>query len=209
MKIKRTAALEDPSAVSVLLYTDACWSKERGIMAAVLVHRGKFYCVREHMRKEQLHPDYNLYPINFLETAAGVAGARFFRKELEGRRFDHLIDNTCAQGVLLAQGFQSANRKWYLTQAASIYWAEATRHQMRPWLVRVPSAENIADYPTRPEMMAVLLRLYPNFFEEIHDSFGLPDYLAKLLKGSTPDVDGNLVKAFSEASALAEVSDED
>lgn len=195
LDIKRTVQTESASAANIMLYTDASWHNKKGILGAVLVIDGKFYAVSQGVKKEQMLGEYSSFPINFLETIAGIVGLKFFEKQLKKGRVDHAIDNDCAKEHLLAQGSGSHRKRWYLIQAASRYWIEATTMQVRPWIMRVPSKQNIADYPTRPEAMAVLLKLYPNLFVEIHDSFKMDSFLEGLLMSTVP----------SDVTALAQV----
>ena len=197
LNIRRKVVVEEPGAVNVLLYTDASWERNKGWLAGVLVIDGKFYAVRQQVFKHMLHKDYDTWAINFLETIVSVFAAKFFAGKLAGKRFDHAIDNTCAQSVLLAQGSSSEKTKWYLSQASSQYWAEAARHQFKPWLVRVPSHFNIADYPTREDLMVILNELYPNFFESLTEGFQLDEYFTKSLAGTMPDSIGDIARAYA------------
>eukprot|EP00392_Amoebophrya_sp_AT5.2_P019108 g19828.t1 len=197
--IRRKVVFEDESELNILLYTDASWERNVGWLAGVLVINGRFYAVREKVTKSMLHEDYCIWAINFLETIAGVFAVKFFGKKLAFKRFDHGIDNVCAQCCLLAQGTSSVKRKWYLTQGASQYWAEAARSQMKPWIVRVPSYYNLADFPTREDLLAVLNELYPSFWEEFTEGFGLGEYFTRSLAGTMPDCVGEIATAFATA----------
>eukprot|EP00392_Amoebophrya_sp_AT5.2_P016217 g16474.t1 len=153
LDIRRKVAFEDFRAPNIVLYTDASWEASSGWLGAVLAIDGKFYGVREKVTKGMLHDDYCVWAINYLETVVAVFAAKFYASKLQGKRFDHAIDNTCAQGWLLSQGTSSDKKKWYLAAASAQYWAEAAKHQFRPWIVRVPSHFNAADYPTREDLL--------------------------------------------------------
>eukprot|EP00392_Amoebophrya_sp_AT5.2_P018854 g19498.t1 len=112
LDIKRKVAFEDFSAPNIVLYTDASWEKNSGWLGAVLAIDGKFYGVREKVTQGMLHDDYCVWAINYLETVVAVFAAKFYADRLKGKRFDHAIDNTCAQGWLLSQGTSSDKKKW-------------------------------------------------------------------------------------------------
>eukprot|EP00392_Amoebophrya_sp_AT5.2_P007787 g7806.t1 len=134
LDIKRKVAFEDFKAPNIVLYTDASWERSSGWLGAVLAIDGKFYGVREKVTQGMLHDDYCVWAINYLETIVAVFAAKFYADKLRGKRFDHAIDNTCAQGWLLSQGSSSDKKKWYLAAASAQYWAEAARNQFRPWI---------------------------------------------------------------------------
>eukprot|EP00392_Amoebophrya_sp_AT5.2_P018412 g18945.t1 len=201
LDIKRKVAFEDFSAPSVVLYTDASWERNSGWLGAVLAIDGKFYGVREKVTRGMLHDDYCVWALNYLETIVAVFAAKFYASKLKGRRFDHAIDNTCAQGWLLSQGSSSDKKKWYLAAASAQYWAEAAKHQFRPWIVRVPSHFNVADYPTREDLLQYLNKLYPSFFTEFVDGFGFRDYVSMSLKGTLPCCVSKIARAYANVGS--------
>eukprot|EP00392_Amoebophrya_sp_AT5.2_P006338 g6350.t1 len=201
LDIRRKVALEDFRAPNIVLYTDASWESSSGWLGAVLAIDGKFYGVREKVTKSMLHDDYCVWAINYLETVVAVFAAKFYADKLQGKRFDHAIDNTCAQGWLLSQGSSSDKKKWYLAAASAQYWAEAAKHQFRPWIVRVPSHFNVADYPTREDLLEILNRLCPSFFTEFVDGFGFRDYFHKSLKGALPCCISKIARAYANVGS--------
>eukprot|EP00392_Amoebophrya_sp_AT5.2_P017474 g17834.t1 len=201
LDIKRKVAFEDFNAPNIVLYTDASWERNSGWLGAVLAIDGKFYGVREKVTQGMLHDDYCVWAINYLETIVAVFAAKFYAEKLKGKRFDHAIDNTCAQGWLLSQGSSSDKKKWYLAAASAQYWAEAARNQFRPWIVRVPSHFNVADYPTREDLLQYLNKLYPSFFTEFVEGFGFRDYFDQSLKGTLPCCISKIARAYANVGS--------
>eukprot|EP00392_Amoebophrya_sp_AT5.2_P018499 g19056.t1 len=95
------------------------------------------------------------------------------------------------------------------SKASSLYWCEVVKNSSKPWIVRVPSRFNIADYPTRCDLMEYINTMCPNLFSEFHEGFGLGEFFDKALAGEIPDCMLDLARGFTGAADVAADSDED
>lgn len=172
--------LRNPSP-SYVLWTDAAFSKGRGVMAGVLrsVLGGGMRYWRRKVYRDELDDSVKSYPINFLEAVAACVSLLVWRGILSGRRFDIRIDNTAAEIVLLNQ----YSNKRHMGAVTECFWTEATCNSMMPWLRRVESAKNIGDLPTREGKFVKFLSMHPSAAGEELEA-GKEDLIQKVLKCS-------------------------
>ena len=82
-----------------------------------------------------------------LELVTVLVAYTTWRPHLRGKPFQLYIDNDAANRALTT-GFSSRSD---LARLAGLWWLIMARDGAAPWLWRVPSAVNPADYPTRPK----------------------------------------------------------
>ena len=70
------------------------------------------------------------------------------------------------------------SQKRHLALVTYVFWAHAARINAGPWVLRVAADDNIADWLTRPTLMARLTDFWQ--FDEIRE-VGLPDVSDVLL----------------------------
>ena len=83
--------------------------------------------------------------IKFLEVAAAFLGLATFRQQLHASLVVLFCDNRGQEGIL-RKGFSSA---WDIAVLSGIFWELAALERVDVFVERVPSEENVADYPTR------------------------------------------------------------
>ena len=83
--------------------------------------------------------------IHVFETASALAGLESFRPHLLNGHISVFCDNTVQQSSLV-KGF---SKNVFCTFLAGEFWKRCVTIGVEPWIFRVPSAENIADEPSR------------------------------------------------------------
>eukprot|EP00392_Amoebophrya_sp_AT5.2_P015078 g15268.t1 len=204
-QIVRVAQFERPRGLRSVLYTDASFANGFGYVAGVLpiVIAGvlKFLWWRAPVRRDQIRHTVGRQPISFLENIAALMSLRVYRNYLS-QFFTYLyVDNTAAEGSLLAQGSSSAPMSCVCFE----YWMFSAKHQITAWISRVRSNLNIADFFTREEYFSLDDLFIPNnrqwlathpflgtIFED-EDAGPLPDAgAARTVFETVPSVDFSL-----------------
>eukprot|EP00392_Amoebophrya_sp_AT5.2_P016570 g16843.t1 len=132
-KIVRTVLWEKPKGLRSVLYTDASFANGFGYLAGVLpiVVAGalKFLWWHAPVRRAQIHHSVGRQPISFLENIAALMSLRVYRNYLS-QCFSYLyVDNTAAEGSLLAQGSSSRPMSYVTFE----FWMFAAKHQITAW----------------------------------------------------------------------------
>ncbi|CAD7930146.1 unnamed protein product [Amoebophrya sp. A25] len=165
---KRFAKFLPEGSVGNLVYTDASFANDEGMLSGVLPKRlpdgsFKYFWFSISVSRDQLHRSTGRQPIAFLEAAAPSLAIKVFEKDIENRFFNFCIDNEAAKLCLLNQSSQ----KQRMAFSAFLFWSSLSLINGSGWLSRIPSELNIADIFSRSDLMEIALRLYPQLFEEV------------------------------------------
>ena len=76
---------------------------------------------------------------------------------MRGKKVSACVDNNSAKESLLG-----SSPKFALAAASLAFWAEASELGVKPWVSRIPSAQNLSDYLTRHAKFEFLMREFPS-----------------------------------------------
>eukprot|EP00392_Amoebophrya_sp_AT5.2_P007848 g7867.t1 len=163
--IRKTSKFEDPHADNVMIYTDASWAHGSGWLAVVVVFciDGKFVVRRTRVKAADIIKTKRSSPINFLELVTTILAIAELRAELASSFFRISVDNEAARSALLNQNAPSTE----MATGAVYFWSFASSRQLTPWVDRVPSGFNIADVPTRPELLQFVQSNFPGVLDDV------------------------------------------
>jgi hypothetical protein len=147
------------------VYTDASWNPREGKLTAngwlgvVVCHAGKRYCYRHHVVASNIREQCR--NVQFLEAAAGCIGAHIARRITGSSHIQVFIDNDGAKFALLRNrsgnpftGVISVRLRMDFSDPEDILWFS-----------RVYTKHNVADAPTRLELLQFAQEMSPPFFD--------------------------------------------
>lgn len=136
------------------VYSDASFSKGSGRMGGCIVHgknvRALGWTIK--LSGSDLHPAYRDYPINMLETVAAVVSLAYFDLGVAAAAVPVYLDSNAGKGALL----RMASSTTHLNFANYLFWKVSREKGVSPWVTRVASIENLADYTTRESLLQFL-----------------------------------------------------
>ncbi|CAD7945782.1 unnamed protein product [Amoebophrya sp. A25] len=158
-----------------IVYTDASWQRGRtGTIAGVLIDLEQVtdastpeglgilsywkYDVHKHMT----HEKFASFPINVLESIAPTVSVQVWGELFRNSRVEMYIDNSSAQGCLIRMN----SGKPHLAVMSFEFWRSCSLLSISPYIDRVPSADNIADLPTKVNLLS--------FFREFFNTREVP-----------------------------------
>lgn len=157
------------------------WRKGRGCVAGVLWNPSskKFKGWYRLVNKDELYSPVVRSPINFLEGIAAVTNARFFSSEVGLSDCIFAIDNSAAEDLLL----NMSSGKPHLAGLAYEFWSSVCGFQKTPWVTRVPTELNIADWLTHIDLRELVTKFFN--FDGIVELRGGEVGVSSLLRAST------------------------
>ena len=172
-------------AAPVLIYNDASWSPTGGYMCGIIVLGNVYQFWRLRVDPGMLHSSVGQRPINFLECLCVTVSLLVFADHFEGTdKWLHLFtDNEAAKAALLKFDSRSLSLRF----ASFLFLRHTSAKGLRSWLSRVPTDQNIADLPTRPERLERFQSCFPGLLEEVEISDDVLEWTRQALMLSSSD----------------------